>query len=318
MQTPSPHGKVTSLPLRGVTLIEQQFILLDLRCDSVLFCALFPPLSPLCCGLTIRPSAPNLPTGAREPRCCQVTSSQQTNPHCQRPASTTNTPELGHASHCCPGLTGLESADCCVNPRGRPSYHWHQIPVDSRSPVNAVQAALQLAFRAVPSLVPVALSPKGNSHRDNGQLTRPSLEPLKKDWALTGLLVLKVLGARWGLFRPVSFGVGGRRRCIVPFGVAVAAARMGSFVLRLCRTSTPFANPPVGGCMPVNYCTLGEKKEGRRKREGDEEHRKKKKKTQKKQKKKRRWGERQRERSPLGCDYEMVCHRLRLQGCRQR
>lgn len=28
--------------------------------------------------------------------------------------------------------------------------------------------------------------------------------------------------------------------------------------------------------------------------------------------------ERERERSPLGCDYEMVCHRLRLQGCRQR
>lgn len=62
---------------------------------------------------------------------------------------------------------------------------------------------------------------------------------------------------------------GGRRRCIVSYGVAVAAARMGSIVLRLCRTSTPPANPPVGGCMPVNYCTLGEKKkeEGGRQRE---------------------------------------------------
>lgn len=50
--------------------------------------------------------------------------------------------------------------------------------------------------------------------------------------------------------------------------MAVAAARMGSIVLRLCRTSTPPANPPVGGCMPVNYCTLGEKKreEGRGRR----------------------------------------------------
>lgn len=58
----------------------------------------------------------------------------------------------------------------------------------------------------------------------------------------------------------MSFGVGGRRRCIVPCGVAVAVARMGSIVLRLCRTSTPPANPPVGGCMPVNYCTVEEKK----------------------------------------------------------
>lgn len=68
-----------------------------------------------------------------------------------------------------------------------------------------------------------------------------------------------------GPFCPVSFGVGGRRRCIVPYGVAVAVARMGSIVLRLCRTSTPPANPPVGGCMPVNYYTLEEKKreEGR-------------------------------------------------------
>lgn len=125
-----------------------------------------------------------------------------------------------------------------------------------------------------------------------------------------------IAGARWGSFCPVSFGVRGRRRCIVPCGVAVAVARMGSIVLRLCRTSTPPANPPVGGCMPVNYCTLeeGEKeRRRRRRREADEEHRK-------KEKKRRRRSERdrERERSPLGCDYEMVCHRLRLQGCRQR
>lgn len=97
----------------------------------------------------------------------------------------------------------------------------------------------------------------------------------------------------------------------------------GLIVLRLCRTSTPPANPPVGGCMPVNYCTLGEEeREEGRGREGDEEHRNKK----EKKKKRRRWRrrrseshrERERERSPLGCDYEMVCHRLRLQGCRQR
>lgn len=69
---------------------------------------------------------------------------------------------------------------------------------------------------------------------------------------------------------------------------------MGSIVLRLCRTSTPPANPPVGGCMPVNYCTLEKekKKRRRRKREGDEEHRKK--------EKKRRRSERHREReAPL-------------------
>lgn len=89
---------------------------------------------------------------------------------------------------------------------------------------------------------------------------------LKKDWAFAGLPVLQVVDARWGPFCPVSFGVGGRRRCIVPYGVAVAAARMGSIVLRLCRTSTPPANPPVGGCMPVNYCTLGEKKEKKEER----------------------------------------------------
>ena len=134
---------------------------------------------------------------------------------------------------------------------------------------------------------------------------------------------MQVSDTRWGPFCPVSFGEGGRRRCIVPYGVAVAAARMGSIVLRLCRTSTPPANPPVGGCMPVNYCTLGEKKENKEEGEGDEEHRKKTKKKKKKRRRTRRRrrrgrSERQRERSPLGCDYEMVCHRLRLQGCRQR
>lgn len=40
----------------------------------------------------------------------------------------------------------------------------------------------------------------------------------------------------------------------------------GLIVLRLCRMSTPPANPPVGGCMPVNYCTLRGKKNRRRKR----------------------------------------------------
>lgn len=70
-----------------------------------------------------------------------------------------------------------------------------------------------------------------------------------------------------GPFCPVSFGVGGWRRCIVPCGVAVVAARMSSIVLRLCRTSTPPANPPVGGCMPVNYCTFGEKKKIEKKEE---------------------------------------------------
>lgn len=91
--------------------------------------------------------------------------------------------------------------------------------------------------------------------------------PLKKDWALVVLPVLQVVGARWGPFCPMSFGVGGRCSCIVPYGMAVAAARMGPIVLRLCRTSTPPANPPVGGCMPVNYCTLGEKNEKKEKRE---------------------------------------------------
>lgn len=60
----------------------------------------------------------------------------------------------------------------------------------------------------------------------------------------------------------------------------------GSIVLRLCRTNTPPANPPVGGCMPVNYCTLGEKKREKEKRGGDEEHRK------TKERKRRRSGER--------------------------
>lgn len=39
-------------------------------------------------------------------------------------------------------------------------------------------------------------------------------------------------------------------------------------VLRLCRMSTPPSNPPVGGCMPVNYCTLGAEKKGEEEREG--------------------------------------------------
>ncbi len=87
-------------------------------------------------------------------------------------------------------------------------------------------------------------------------------------WRRTGPL-LACLYCRCWVLDGVHFVLchlvwGGRRRCIVPYGVAVAAARMGAIVLRLCRTSTPPANPPVGGCMPVNYCTLGER---RRKRE---------------------------------------------------
>lgn len=70
-------------------------------------------------------------------------------------------------------------------------------------------------------------------------------------------------------------GGGRRHRCIVPYGVAVAAAaRMGSIVLRLCRTSTPPANPPVGGCMPVNYCTFGERRRRRKKTEEEEKKKK--------------------------------------------
>lgn len=41
----------------------------------------------------------------------------------------------------------------------------------------------------------------------------------------------------------------------------------GLIVLRLCRMSTPPANPPVGGFMPVNYCTFGEEKIKQGKRE---------------------------------------------------
>lgn len=70
-----------------------------------------------------------------------------------------------------------------------------------------------------------------------------------------------------------------------------------------------------GACLWIIALWKREKKERRRRRrrEADEEHRK-------KEKKRRRRSERdrERERSPLGCDYEMVCHRLRLQGCRQR
>lgn len=85
-----------------VTLIDQQFILLDLRCDSMLFCALFPPLSPVRFRFTSRPLAPNLPTGPCKLCCCHVASSQETNPFCQLPESTTSTPELGHTFHSSP------------------------------------------------------------------------------------------------------------------------------------------------------------------------------------------------------------------------
>ncbi len=99
---------------QGATLIEQSFILLDYTCDSVMFCAFF-PLSPVCFRFTIRPLAPKLSTGPCKPNCCQVTFSHETNPSCQCPASTTYTPELGHAFHSGPGHTGPRvSTDCCA------------------------------------------------------------------------------------------------------------------------------------------------------------------------------------------------------------
>lgn len=67
-------------------------------------CALGSPWGPL---------APNLPTWPCEPNCCQVTSRQKTNPSCQSPASTTNTPELGHTFYSSPRRTGPRvSTDC--------------------------------------------------------------------------------------------------------------------------------------------------------------------------------------------------------------
>lgn len=45
------------------------------------------------------------------------------------------------------------------------------------------------------------------------------------------------------------------------------------------------ANPPVGGHMPVNYCTFGE--EGGKRKNRDEEHMKKKRKKERKKRSKR-------------------------------
>lgn len=90
----------------------------------------------------------------------------------------------------------------------------------------------------------------------------------------------------------ICWGGGGEHdRCIVPHGVAVAMARMGYIVLRLCMMNTLPTNPPVGRYMPVNYCTFGEGKkreEGRKRKNRDEEHMKKKKKKREKNRKKRR------------------------------
>lgn len=91
-------------------MIDQQFILSDWRCDSVLVCAPPHPFSPVCFRFITRPLAPNLPTGPCELCSCQVASSQETNLYCQCPATTTNTPELGHAFYSSPRHTGLESA----------------------------------------------------------------------------------------------------------------------------------------------------------------------------------------------------------------
>lgn len=69
-------------------------------------------------------------------------------------------------------------------------------------------------------------------------------------------------------------GVRGERdRCIVPHGVAVAMARMGYIVLRLCMMNTLPTNPPVGRYMPVNYCTFGEGKKEKKVERGKTEMR---------------------------------------------
>lgn len=83
------------------------------------------------------------------------------------------------------------------------------------------------------------------------------------NWTFIGLPGQQVLDAGLGPFCPVPFVVG-HHRCIVPCGVAVAMARMGYIVLRLCMMNTLPTNPPVGGYMPVNYCTFGEEKKRRR------------------------------------------------------
>lgn len=73
----------------------------------------------------------------------------------------------------------------------------------------------------------------------------------------------------------------------------------GLIVLRLCRTSTPPANPPVGGCMPVNYCTLGEKKEKKEGRTRETRSTRLRRRKERKKRRRRR-NERQREReAPL-------------------
>lgn len=51
------------------------------------------------------------------------------------------------------------------SPRGWPPYPWHQIPEDGSKRTPPLLESPQSAFRAVQSLVPVALSPKGNSHQ---------------------------------------------------------------------------------------------------------------------------------------------------------
>lgn len=68
-------------------------------------------------------------------------------------------------------------------------------------------------------------------------------------------------------------GGGERDRCIVPHGVAVAMARMGYIVLRLCMMNTLPTNPPVGRYMPVNYCTFGEGKKEKKVERGKTEMR---------------------------------------------
>lgn len=58
---------------------------------------------------------------------------------------------------------------------------------------------------------------------------------------------------------------------------------MGSIVLRLCRMCMLPANLPVGGYMPVNYCTFGEEKREGEERKRHEEHKKKRRRRKKKE-----------------------------------
>lgn len=72
----------------------------------------------------------------------------------------------------------------------------------------------------------------------------------------------------------------------MPYGVAMA--RMGLHCVRLYMMSTLPANPPVGGHMPVNYCTFGE--EGGKRKNRDEHMKKKRKEKKRRRKRSKRQG----------------------------